>query len=85
MQRVSGAPLEFGENRVVYASPSQGVLRFGWLEPFTVDGQEIALRDYARFENPYTEMGDFGGRCYRFAHRDLGLTLDFGEGIRSCE
>jgi hypothetical protein len=49
---------------VWYASPSVGVMEFGWRGPLQIDGVEIALHDYPRFDNPYCRA-EFGARSYR--------------------
>ena len=40
---------------VVYQSPSQGKMTFGWNEALTVNGEEIPLHDYKRYDNPYLQ------------------------------
>jgi hypothetical protein len=51
--RLVKAPLHFDQLSVVYESPSQGRLEFGWSGPFRQDGQVIAFGDYPRYDNPY--------------------------------
>lgn len=41
---------------VSYASPSQGVLAFGWETPFTLDGTPVSLADYPRIDNPWVSV-----------------------------
>ena len=38
---------------VTYQSPSVGTMTFGWNEPLTVNGEEIAIHDYLRYDNPF--------------------------------
>ncbi len=64
--------------RVTYASPSQGQVCFGWNDPLTVDGKEIALHGYPRFANPYCEA-EIGQVLYTVRHGDETLVLDFSE------
>jgi hypothetical protein len=40
---------------VTYASPSQGLLTFGWHAPFTRDGVEVPIRDYPRRDNLWSQ------------------------------
>lgn len=40
----------------VYHSPFKGRLGFGWLEPLTVNGIEIELHQYKRYDNPYYQV-----------------------------
>lgn len=41
---------------VAWASPSQGLVEFSWTGPLRVAGQEIALADYPRMDNPWTRI-----------------------------
>ena len=36
-----------------YNSPSQGEMKFGWTKPLTVKGEEIKIKGYKRYDNPY--------------------------------
>lgn len=36
-----------------YHSPSQGIMRFGWTVPLTVNEKEIKIKDYDRYDNIY--------------------------------
>jgi hypothetical protein len=38
---------------VAYASPSQGQMAFSWTGPFVVDGVEVPISGYARYDNPW--------------------------------
>ena len=38
-----------------YRSPGVGLVRFGWEGPFSVDGVEVQLVDYPRYDNPYVK------------------------------
>lgn len=70
---------------VVYESPSQGRVTFGWTAPLTRRGEEIPLRGPGRFDNPWArvpsdpkevvvERGGFG-----FRHRlGSGRRVVFG-------
>jgi hypothetical protein len=57
------------------------VLEFDFSGPLTLDGVEIALTDYPRFDNPYAKVA-FGDLVYEITYQGMGLYLDFGEGIR---
>ena len=41
---------------VVYASPSQGVMEFDWHGPLVIDGLEVPLHDYPRYDNPFVQL-----------------------------
>jgi hypothetical protein len=43
---------------VVYDSPSQGRITFGWEAPLTAKGVEVPLRGPGRFDNPYAQVPD---------------------------
>jgi hypothetical protein len=55
IQAISKADVDCHGMEVRYQSPSQGNIRFGWTGDFEVDGQEIALHDAPRFDNPYCQ------------------------------
>jgi hypothetical protein len=50
---------------VEYQSPSLGTLSFGWESPLVVDGEEIPIGDYPRYDNPWTQT--------EFLNKDLLL------------
>jgi hypothetical protein len=66
---------------VQYVSPSQGIIRFGWHEPLVVNGLEIPIGDYPRFDNPFVQS-DFDSQRYEIRTRRNALTLDFATGLR---
>jgi len=49
------AELTFSGLNVEYRSPGSGLVRFGWKGPFSVDGVDIPLHDYPRYDNPYVQ------------------------------
>ena len=61
---------------VTYQAPGIGEVIFSWDEPLTVDGQEISLYDYPRWENPFT-TAEFGSCVYEFRFDGKSLILDF--------
>lgn len=82
VQAVSKAPLSIRDLQVEYESPGNGLITFGWDDPLLVDGDEIPLRGYPRFDNPYTRSAEFGTGQYRFAFNGQTLTLDFEKSLR---
>jgi hypothetical protein len=56
--RASSADITWKHQRfqVAYDSPSQGLVTFGWDDPFTVAGEEMPLDGYPRFGNPWIRM-----------------------------
>jgi hypothetical protein len=85
VQAVSEASLSVRGLRVEYKSPGNGLISFGWDEPLLVDGEEIPLRGYPRFDNPYTRSAEFGTGQYRFEFGGRTLALDFEKGLRRTE
>jgi hypothetical protein len=76
---VSAAPVAHpAPLAVVYGSPFQGEVRFGWTGPLTVAGEEVPLSGYPRFDNPYCRTA-FGETRYVVRHGGQELTWDFGE------
>lgn len=81
---VLNAPLAFDGLSVMYESPSQGVLRFGWEGSLTQDGKTVSLTDYPRYANPgITTAGypcevmqvDYNGKTLHMDYRTGALTI----------
>ena len=53
VEAISTAPVRCDGLRVRYHSPSLSEVSFGWTEPLRARGEEVPLRDYPRFDNPY--------------------------------
>jgi hypothetical protein len=66
---------------VSYDSPSQGPMSFGWHAPLVVRGQEVALSDYPRFDNPFVRT-EFGETRYQIREGEYELLLDFALDLR---
>jgi hypothetical protein len=69
---------------VVYQSPSQGEIAFGWEGPLRVRGEEVPITGYPRYDNPWAGVA--------FEDRDLfvfdpdsrnGLAHNFATGRRT--
>ncbi len=82
VQTVSSARLEVKGLQVKYEVPGTGRIFFGWEGPLTLDGQEISLRDYPRWENPYCQA-EFNSRQYVITHNGMKLELDFERNLRA--
>lgn len=52
---IVGADLNFVDQSVRFASPGNGTIEFGWDGPLRVDGVEVRLRDYPRYDNPFVQ------------------------------
>ena len=77
IDRIVAAEVQAAEDlQVRYASPSQGLLEFGWTDPLKQDKKVIELHGYPRLGNPFVEA-DFPGDRIHFQHGDNSLTLDW--------
>jgi len=81
MHALSQAALHVDGLHVTYASPGNGTMQFGWSGPLKVDGNEVALHDYPRWQNPYTDTA-FGAEQAHIACKGATLDLDFRNGVR---
>ena len=81
---ITAAPLEVRGLKVSYQAPGIGAVTFDWDGPLRVDGQEILLRDYDRWSNPYTRA-EFGTGQYTIEFAGKRLVLDFERGMRRVE
>lgn len=80
IERICASRLEFNDLNVIFQSPSQGQLEFGWKGPLRQDGLEVPLNDYPRYQNPYTRTEFSSSLCaISCAGKQLKLTFD------SCE
>jgi len=55
VDRICRAEIASNGLSVRFASPSQGMLEFGWWGPLKQDGKVIPLEDYPRYDNPHVE------------------------------
>lgn len=85
VEAVTSAPLTVRGLAVTYRAPGVGEVTFDWHGPLRVDGQEVSLRNYPRFGNPYTRSAEFGTAVYRFEFAGRRLELDFPAGVRRIE
>jgi hypothetical protein len=53
VEQISSARLEFSGLTVLFNSPGNGLVEFGWECPLIVDGESVQLHDYPRYDNPY--------------------------------
>ncbi len=82
MARISTAVIRFDGVNVIYQSPSQGQLSFGWRRPFTQNGRLVQVREYPRYANPYANA-EFAADEVQVALGDQRLTLNWKTGERS--
>ncbi len=67
---------------VAYEAPGAGLVRFAWDGPLTVDGAEVPLRSYPRWENPYCRA-EFDTTQFTITHAGKKLELDFEKNERT--
>ena len=82
VQAVSTAALAVNGLSVKYDAPGLGQATFDWNNPFVVAGKPIGLRDYPRWDNPYTHA-DFDSAQYHINFGAKSLDLDFASGTRT--
>lgn len=78
VRALSSRPVEGEGLDVTYQSPSIGAVRFGWDGPLRVDGAEVALRGYPRFENPFAHAA-FGSVRTLVEHDGETLEIAFDD------
>ena len=66
---------------VTYASPGEGTLRLDATARLEVDGEEVAVRGYPRFDNPFASVPS-GEPRIRIADDEGGVVLDLAAGRR---
>lgn len=82
IERMLQAEVRFFSNRhVVYQSPSQGQLSFGWKTPLRQDGRTIHLDGFPRYGNPYTQVA-FPSDQIAISFGEELLQLDWPNGRR---
>lgn len=84
VRAVSTADIDVNGLSVKYDAPGLGQATFDWNSPFVVAGKPIELRNYPRWENPYTRS-DFGSTQYQITFGDMSLELDFESGSRTIK
>lgn len=76
VEAVSAARVEGDTFGISYQSPSLGLVTSGWDKPFTVDGKEIDVKDYKRYDNPYCKA-EFDTDKYVISYHGKETTVDF--------
>jgi len=65
-----------------FQSPTHGEMRCGWGKPLTVAGQEVAIHNYKRYDNPVSQT-EFDARSMDIACDGAKLRFDFDALTRS--
>jgi hypothetical protein len=58
-------------------------MTFGWTAPLTVEGDEVPIDGYPRYDNPFATV-DFDTRRYTVRAGVHRLALDFEKGTRTA-
>ncbi len=84
MDKIAAAEIVFKGMNVRFCSPGNGLISFGWKGPLSIDGVEIALKDYRRYDNPFMQA-DFNSDEVRVTAGEYRLVLDWKSGERLLE
>jgi hypothetical protein len=84
VRAVTEADLTVTHLKVKFNAPGLGLMTFDWEGPFMVAGNQIPLRDYPRWDNPYTKV-EFGNLVYFIEYGGMSLLLDFNDGVRTIK
>jgi len=76
VEKISAAELSGDIFHYVYHSPSQGVIETGWDKGLKVNGKEIQINDYPKYDNPYCKSR-FNEAIYDIGLGNKRLKLDF--------
>jgi len=52
-EKITSSKITYDNLSITYQSPQLGTIQFGWNHPLKQNDQEISLRNYPRFDNPY--------------------------------
>ncbi|MEA3224083.1 MAG: hypothetical protein U9P49_13100 [Thermodesulfobacteriota bacterium] len=83
IEKISGSIITFRGLKVFYESPSQGKVEFGWRGPLRQDGKIIEIKDYPRYDNPYSNA-EFPPEEIYISSKDSRLRLNPLKGIREA-
>jgi hypothetical protein len=78
---VTNAKIMVDGLKVSYDAPGLGLATFNWENPLVVAGSQIPLRNYPRWDNPYTQS-PFDSQVYVISFDGKSLELDFKNGTR---
>ncbi len=75
MEGIVSSKLSVEGLNVDFDAPRIGRVTFGWNEPFTVNGREILLKYYPRWDNPYC-TAEFNTNRFQIKHGRKKLSLE---------
>jgi hypothetical protein len=78
------AKLTGDTHHCTYISPSQGTMKFGWTCPLTVEGEEIQIHNYKRYDNEACQA-EFDTDCIEIKSGGHRAALDLKNVKRSFE
>ena len=84
VETVSAAEIAFSGMNVEFQSPGNGLVRFGWEGGFSVDGVEVQLHAYPRYDNPYVKA-EFDPTEIHVVIDDHKLSLNWETGERQTK
>ncbi|MCA9836495.1 MAG: hypothetical protein KC422_06265 [Trueperaceae bacterium] len=61
---------------IEYDSPTLGKTQFGWTEPLLINGKDIQIHGYKRFDNPYIQT-EFSTTDYHVKKGESSLNISF--------
>jgi hypothetical protein len=80
VKEISSSEIRFDGHSLVYQSPTEGKVQFGWEKPLLINDKVIDLK-YERFDNPYCQ-NRFLSKKIVIKQKNRSLTLDFDNNTR---
>lgn len=81
VEAISNSVVNCNDTEVTYISPKTGTMKFGWDEPFEIEGKIIPLKTGYRYDNPYSKT-KFDSKHVEIKKGKKSLTLNFISGER---
>jgi hypothetical protein len=82
IEAICDAKLRFDGLNVEFQSPGNGLIQFGWGGHLRLDGAEVPLKEYPRYDNPYAQA-EFWPDRIDIHSQDNWLKLDWQTGTRT--
>ncbi len=76
--RINENPPVFDGQRVQLKNLRSESLSFGWEEPFLLNGQEVPLRNFPHYDNPFT-TAELNSKQFEIKNEAYLLRLNFGD------
>jgi len=81
VKAIYSTPIKCNDLNVVYTSPTQGKISFGWEGDFVVKGKVESLRYDSRFDNHFSKTS-FDSKVVEIKNGAQKLILDFEKGMK---